>query len=67
MNEGAISMRLPQELLERADALIPAIEADPELGSFGRASRAAVLRLALVRGLQQLEEQFGRRKGKGSR
>ena len=34
------------------------------LGCFGRASRAAVLRLALVRGLAQLEHQFGKAKSK---
>jgi hypothetical protein len=49
-------VRIPVDLLARADALIPAVSADRELGqlSAGRVSRAAVVRLALAEGLDVL-------------
>jgi hypothetical protein len=58
MNETSITLRLPTDLLDRAEALVPRLEADPELATFGRVSRAAVLRLAFLRGLAILEEQY---------
>lgn len=48
------AVKIPLDLLERADALIPAIEARPDLRAYGRASRATVVRLALARGLDAL-------------
>lgn len=50
------AVRIPTDLLERADALIPVVRADRDLGSLaaGRVSRAAVVRLALVEGLDVL-------------
>lgn len=51
-----IAVKLPPELIARADALLPALRNDPELGPMmGRKSRAAVIRLALIRGLGSLE------------
>ena len=52
-----IAIRVPEELVERADALVEAIAADPELSAFGRVTRSSVLRLALLRGLATLEEE----------
>ncbi len=53
---GWIAVKLPPELIARADALLPALRTDPELGPMmGRKSRAAVIRLALIRGLASLE------------
>jgi uncharacterized protein (TIGR02266 family) len=61
--EDVVSVRLPRELLRRADKLIPRLKADDALNPFGlRASRSAVLRMALVRGLAVLEERYGMRR-----
>jgi uncharacterized protein (TIGR02266 family) len=61
--EDVVSVRLPRELLRRADKLIPKLKADDALNPFGlRASRSAVLRVALVRGLAVLEERYGMRR-----
>jgi hypothetical protein len=40
-------LRLTQDLLERADALIEVMAADPEVRALGMPTRTAVLRLAL--------------------
>jgi Tfp pilus assembly protein PilZ len=61
--EDVVSVRLPRELLRRALKLIPRLKADDAFNPFGlRASRSAVLRAALVRGLAALEEQYGMRR-----
>ena len=52
---GMISLRLPEELLERAEALIPALDHLGAMSSTGAVTRSDVLRLALVRGLAELE------------
>jgi predicted DNA-binding protein len=49
-----LSIRLPPELLERFDKLTSRLAADALRGSFG-VTRAAVLRLALTRGIEALE------------
>jgi hypothetical protein len=51
-------LRLTHDLLERADALIAAMAADPEVRALGMPTRTAVLRLAIARGLQDLERQY---------
>ncbi len=57
-NDSSVMIRLPAALLERADALQPRIEAS-EYGAFmgSAVTRSAVLRLALVKGLAQLEQE----------
>jgi hypothetical protein len=60
-NEIQISMRLPRDLVERVEALVPLIAQDPTYSTW-RVTKAAVLRLALVEGLKGLEEQYGKRK-----
>ena len=47
-------LRLTQDLLERADALITIMAADPEVRALGMPTRTAVLRLAIARGLRDL-------------
>jgi len=54
------SMRLPSSLLERADALIESLQLDPSLSMMGSMTRSKVLRLALARGLEDLEERHKR-------
>jgi len=51
-------LRLTQDLLERADALITVMAADPEVRALGMPTRTAVLRLAIARGLCDLEGQY---------
>jgi hypothetical protein len=53
-------LRLTQDLLERADALIEVMAADPEVRALGMPTRTAVLRLAIARGLRDLEHQYQR-------
>jgi len=53
-------LRLTQDLLERADALIVVMAADPEVRALGMPTRTAVLRLAIARGLRDLERQYQR-------
>jgi hypothetical protein len=53
-------LRLTQDLLERADALIEVMAADPEVRALGMPTRTAVLRLSIARGLQDLECQYQR-------
>ena len=51
-------LRLTHDLLERADALIEVMAADPEVRALGMPTRTAVLRLAIARGLRDLEHQY---------
>jgi hypothetical protein len=51
-------LRLTRDLLERADALIAVMAADPEVRALGMPTRTAVLRLAIARGLKDLERQY---------
>jgi hypothetical protein len=51
-------LRLTHDLLERADALIAMMAADPEVRALGMPTRTAVLRLAIARGLRDLECQY---------
>ena len=51
-------LRLTRDLLERADALIEVMAADLEVRALGMPTRTAVLRLAIARGLTDLERQY---------
>jgi hypothetical protein len=43
-------------MLRRADALIPKLSRTPTLAALGRVTRSTVLKLALMRGLDALEQ-----------
>jgi len=59
-NDAATQLRLPSDALARAEALIPALAKDPMLRAAGRGvSRSVVLRLAVLRGLDSLEAEYG--------
>jgi len=62
-HDAAVNLRLPQALLDRAEALVPALEADVKLQA-SRVTRAVVIRLALARGLEALEAEY--RTGQGA-
>ena len=51
-------LRLTRDLLERADALIAVMAADPEVRALGMPTRTAVLRVAMAHGLKDLERQY---------
>ena len=58
-HDTQVTMRLPTDLVKRADALIGKLRKVPELKTWGRVSRAAVLRLAILHGLEALEKEYG--------
>ena len=64
-NDAAVNLRLPSTALDRAEAMVEALAADPMLRAAGRGvSRSTVLRLAVLRGLDSLEAELAaRRKG----
>lgn len=51
----AINLRLPRALLGRAEAVIPAAGSVAELATLPRVTRSDVVRVALARGLAELE------------
>lgn len=51
-------MRVPDSLYSQAEALLARMETAPEMVTAGRQSVAAVLRLALLRGLQSLAADY---------
>lgn len=53
-----LSLRLGGDEIDRADALILVIGALPEYKGVMRVNRSAVLRMALVRGLNALEAEM---------
>ena len=53
-----VTVRVPEDMVERADELMPALEQDDTLAVFGRVSRNAVFRLAFAKGLTVLEEEY---------
>jgi hypothetical protein len=58
-----VNLRLPQALLDRAEALVAAAGQVPELATVTSVTRADILRAALVRGLTQLEKLAGAKDG----
>ena len=54
-NDRQIVVRAPDVLVSRIDALVPFIQADPELSAVGPITRSAVARLALWLGVTELE------------
>jgi hypothetical protein len=51
-------VRLPTPLVNRADALVPLLDKRRDLMAWGRLSTTAVLRIALERGLADLEREL---------
>jgi len=52
------AVRLPPEMLRRAEALVSKMAKDPTLSALGRVTRSTVLKIAVARGLQALEQQY---------
>lgn len=57
--EAQVAIRLPEALVERADALIAGVAGLPEY-QLWRISRSAVLRIAIQKGLEVLEREVAR-------
>ncbi len=62
-NEVQTAVRLPADLVARVDALVKSAEGWPEF-AVSRATRSSMLRLAILRGLEVLEEGDGRQRRK---
>lgn len=65
-NEVQVSLRLPSDLIERAEALVDRLRKEPDNVILG-VTRADVLRLALARGIVALEEETKAKSAKRSR
>lgn len=63
ISEGQITIRLPQDLLDRLDDLIDPVSELPEYRAL-RITRSVVLRLALDSGLEALEARLATTKSK---
>lgn len=62
---ATIPVRIPEDLLQQADDLIPAIQGDHHLHAVaGRISRSSVLRLAIVEGIGVLRKRYSDKKNK---
>lgn len=55
-----ITVRVPAEWLERAEALAGAMASNKTVRGFGRPTRGMIARLAMMRGLEVLEHEFTR-------
>jgi hypothetical protein len=66
ISEVQVSLRLPKDLIERAEAIAPLVAALPEYQAL-RISRATVIRLALLEGLDALEARVAPKRKNGSR
>ena len=53
-------VRVPQDLYARAEQLTDAMAGTPAMVAVGRRSTAAVIRLALLQGLESLEAEHGK-------
>jgi hypothetical protein len=62
--EQPTHLRLPRDVHERAAALVSRLAEDPELRALGRMSKTAVLRLAVLHGLEVLEQRVQRKTAK---
>jgi predicted transcriptional regulator len=60
-NDTQFSVRLPADLVKRLDKMEAKLAKQPDMAAF-RVTRQSVLRLALMRGLDALEEEH---KGRG--
>ena len=57
-NDKQISLRLPQEFFDRAEGLVDVIQDEPEYRYVPRLGTSFVLRLAIERGLDALEDEY---------
>lgn len=59
MTDAPVALRLPAELLERIDALMPMVAGDSDTATMlGGVTRSAVIRYALLEGVRLLERRY---------
>lgn len=58
-SQTPVNLRLPDALLARVDAMVPCVGAASELATVVTITRSDVLRLALLRGMAQIEAEYG--------
>ena len=59
-SDAALSIRVPTQMIARADALIPALAAEGIKRGQTHASRSLVIKAALEEGLKVLEQRHGK-------
>ena len=62
--QAPLTVRVPQALVDRLDALVPLLADAPELATQANVTRSDVLRLCVLRGLEALEAEHRAKKGK---
>ncbi len=58
MTQNPLTLRIPEGMLERLDALVPVIASAPELATVATVKRSDVIRVCLLRGLAVLESEY---------
>ena len=57
--EFNFTVRMPAELIERLEALVPVLARDVRITTLtGQVSRSTVLRIAVLRGVESLESEY---------
>jgi len=56
--DARVSIRVPREVLRRAEGLRPRIARDRSVAMLGKVTQSTVLKLALLRGLDALEAEY---------
>ena len=62
--QAPLTVRVPQALVDRLDALVPLLADAPELATAANVTRADALRLCVLRGLEALEAKHETPEGK---
>lgn len=57
-SQTPVNIRLPDPMVQRADRLLPILRDRSDLATAIRVTRSDVLRLAILRGLDQLEAEY---------
>jgi hypothetical protein len=57
-SDAAISIRLPTDIIKRADALVTAVAEEAALQGITRVGRSVVIKRALLEGLTVLEARY---------
>lgn len=55
-----VSVRVPPELARRMDKLVPKIAKDPTVATLGIVTRSTMVKLALLKGVEVLEAEYGK-------
>jgi len=56
--DARVSIRVPRELVKRAEALRPRVAKDRSIAMLGKVTSSTVFKLALMRGFDALEQEY---------